>query len=169
MSDSHRVLAVVFSDSGHTIASVAELVPMLERAGEEVRTEAVHAKGLWRRANPLAVVQRAFGALLERSGRIEAPVEDPAGYDLVILACPVWAGGIPAPVRGYLDRVRDRLPRLAFLITCGGEPGDMVDKLTAAAGQAPVAVVLIRNADERDGKDVDMLHAFAGEIEAALG
>ena len=106
---------------------------------------------------------------MERSGRIEAPVEDPAGYDLVILACPVWAGGIPAPVRGYLDRVRDRLPRLAFLITCGGEPGDMVDKLTAAAGQEPVAVVLIRNADERDGKDVDMLHAFAGEIEAALG
>lgn len=169
MSDGHRLLAVVFSESGHTIASVAELVPMLERAGEDVQTEAVHPKGLWRRPNPLAFVQRAFGALLERSGKIETPVEDPAGYDLVILACPIWAGGVPAPVRGYLDRVRDRLPRLAFLITHGDEPGDIVDRLTEAAGQAPIATVLIHNAEERDGKDIDKLHGFAGEIEAALG
>ena len=42
---------------------------------------------------------------------------DPAKYDLVILASPIWAGTVSSPMRSYMMKNRDKLDRTAIFLT----------------------------------------------------
>jgi hypothetical protein len=42
---------------------------------------------------------------------------DPADYDLVILASPIWAGTVSSPMRGYITENREKLDRTAVFLT----------------------------------------------------
>ncbi len=42
---------------------------------------------------------------------------DPADYDLVILASPIWAGTVSSPMRGYMTENREKLNRTAVFLS----------------------------------------------------
>ena len=44
----------------------------------------------------------AFKSFIGLGSKIEKPAYDPGAYDLVVLATPVYAGGVPPQVRSYL-------------------------------------------------------------------
>ncbi|PZQ10832.1 MAG: hypothetical protein DI564_15180 [Rhodanobacter denitrificans] len=48
------------------------------------------------------------------------PTRDPADYDLLVLATPVWVGHVASPMRSFLQGYRSTLRRVAFFCTCGG-------------------------------------------------
>ncbi len=58
-------------------------------------------------------------------GEINPTEHDPSEYDLVILASPVWAGSVSAPMRGYMTQNAGKLTRTAvFLTNDSGQVGD---------------------------------------------
>ncbi len=73
------------------------------------------------RRGVFGLLSAARDAILRRTARIEEPAHDPADYDLVVIGTPVWGWSPSAPVRGYLARVRDRLPQVAFFAVARGQ------------------------------------------------
>jgi hypothetical protein len=54
--------------------------------------------------------------------KIDKTQYDPADYDLVILASPIWAGTVSSPMRGYIKENGEKLERTAlFLSNDSGE------------------------------------------------
>jgi menaquinone-dependent protoporphyrinogen IX oxidase len=58
-----------------------------------------------------------------RQGASKADVEitplkvDPSSYELVVMASPVWAGNVSAPMRAFIKKYRDSLPKTAVFLT----------------------------------------------------
>lgn len=50
-------------------------------------------------------------------GEINPTEHDPSDYDLVVLASPVWAGSVSAPMRGYMTLNAEKLTRTAVFLT----------------------------------------------------
>ena len=62
---------------------------------------------------------------------------DPAGYGVIVLGSPVWAGTFAPPLRTFLEENREALggKRLAaFLCSSGGKAAGAFEKLRAEAG-----------------------------------
>ena len=45
---------------------------------------------------------------------------DPAGYDKVILVCPVWAFELADPMKLYLQQYGKSIKSYSLIVTCGG-------------------------------------------------
>jgi hypothetical protein len=92
-------------------------------------------------------------------------MKDPSGYDLVVVGSPVWARSMAGPVRSYLAQVRGRITQLAAFCTEAGAGGETVlDTISQAAGQRPVASLVIRQSDVDAGRLDPMAQAFADAI-----
>ncbi|MDR2514694.1 MAG: hypothetical protein LBD02_05735 [Christensenellaceae bacterium] len=70
-------------------------------------------------------VRAALGCALdeirfdEKAHEISAGL-DPAGFERVILMCPVWAFNLPEPMTLYLKRYGAGIGRYRLAVTCGG-------------------------------------------------
>jgi menaquinone-dependent protoporphyrinogen IX oxidase len=42
-------------------------------------------------------------------------------YDLVLIGTPIWACTMASPVRSFLQEYKEKLPRVAFFCTMGGD------------------------------------------------
>jgi len=76
------------------------------------------------------VVERGMGnfalaldAMFTRAPAIAAPGHDPADYDLIVCAGPIWMGKIASPIRSYVKHHASSLKRVAFICICGGALG----------------------------------------------
>lgn len=45
---------------------------------------------------------------------------EPAGYDRVILMCPIWGFQLPEPMKAYLNQQKAGIKRYRLAVTCGG-------------------------------------------------
>lgn len=145
-----RTLVVYYSRTGNTRrvarAIAAELHSDLEELADPMERQGTW--GFWR---------CAFEAWFGRTVRLHALAHDPASYDLVIVGTPVWFGRPSSPVRTFLQRYREQLPRVAFFLTHGGSARERVlAAMAACAGRAPVARMAVRERD-LDGGDADGL------------
>lgn len=61
--------------------------------------------------------------LFNRSPEIDLPELDPQAYELIVFVAPVWMGRIAPPLRAVLARMRNRVPRYAFVSLSGGADG----------------------------------------------
>lgn len=82
-----------------------------------------------------------FTAILPGCPRAKKGIADPvipetidvSGYDLVILATPVWAGSTTPVIHGALNALIGTSGKKAFLVaTCGGSPGGAFDQMKPA-------------------------------------
>jgi menaquinone-dependent protoporphyrinogen IX oxidase len=128
-----RALVVYFSRTGKVRRVAQAIAEELGADGEEI----VDTRN---RRGPLGLLSAARDAVLRRTARIEEPVHDPAAYDLVVIGTPVWGWSPSAPVRGYLARVRGRLPDVAFFAVARGQgAGRAVRVMASLAGKEPRA------------------------------
>ena len=72
-------------------------------------------------------------------GEITPTEHDPSEYDLVVLASPVWAGSVSAPMRGYMTQNAEKLTRTAVFITNdSGQVGDAFIEIREILPNSPV-------------------------------
>ena len=83
----------------------------------ELITEPVNRKGIigW---------MRSGGQNSRREAADINPTQyDPSDYDLVVLASPVWAGAVSAPMRGYMTQNAEKLVKTAVFLS--NDSGDV--------------------------------------------
>jgi hypothetical protein len=110
-------------------------------------------------------LRAVFDALYQREVRIVAPEITFARYRAVVIATPVWASNVSAPLRTWLKRHAMALPDVAFVCTYGGSGAQSVLKdLADLAGKAPVAELALRDAEIRLGKCSAKLDDFGKAV-----
>jgi len=105
-----KVLTVYFTRSGNTERVVKKIH---ESIGGDVEliTESVNRKGI------VGWLKTGSSNSKREVGQIGETMYDPADYDLVILASPIWAGTVSSPMRGYLTKNREKLNRTAVFLS----------------------------------------------------
>jgi len=95
---------------------------------------------------------------------------NPAGYALVVIASPVWAGRLSAPMRTYLMRFAGRIGALAAMWVSGsGLPYKAVgEEIRQIAGRAPLATASFAERDVRAGKADAELDRLAQTLRLGL-
>lgn len=157
-----KILVVYYSRTGVTAQMATRLAGRLGADIEEIvdRTD---------RSGPSGFVRSMIDALAERSIPIGAAVHDPASYSIVVIATPVWAHHVAAPVRTWLGAYRNRLHRVAFLCTLGGSGANAVfEQMARLSGKSPVARCKIDAHDLRDHASVRLLDVFCDRLSRKL-
>jgi flavodoxin len=156
------VLVVYYSRSGATAHAAKALATRLGADLEEIVERSD-------RSGPLGFVRSIIDVLGERPATINAVKHDPSSYELVVIATPVWAHRVAAPVRTWLTAYRARLPRVAFLCTFGGRGAEpALGQMADITGRPPLARCQIDARDIRDGTQVRLLELFAERLERKL-
>lgn len=145
-------LIAFYSMSGHTRDLANEIRNVVDADIEEIH-EPRERHGL------SGTVRALFDAVTRRTPPIRKPDRDPAGYDLLLLGGPVWAGRMAAPVRSYARRYGAQAPHVAFFCTEGGKGADTAfADLERLCGHRPRATLV-----------VDAAHLAPDAHRAALG
>ena len=127
-----KVLTVYYTRSGNTESVVKRIQESL--GGDiELISEPTSRKGMlgWLRSG---------GENSRRTvAEINPPKFNPVDYDLVILASPIWAGVVSAPMRGYMVGYKDKLERTAvFLSNDSGDVEKALAEIYELLGKAPL-------------------------------
>jgi len=112
-----KTLVVCFSRTGQT-AKVAEHIA--HQLNADKLEEILEMQG---RRGPLGYVRSAWEALVGISPPLSSTHVDPSEFQVVVLACPVWMSRIASPMRTYLIKEENKLPRVALVVTEGGSGG----------------------------------------------
>lgn len=154
------VLVVFYSESGNTRAVADALDKALDATLEPLSAPALQDRfGFW------MTCWRAFGALTGRAAHIDAPKHDPAGFDLVILASPVWAGRLSTPMRGYLQRFGNRCRDVAFVTTqTGATARGAMSEFARLTGKPATSTLCVSDADRRTHHDAKKIADFAESL-----
>ena len=140
------IAVVYYSRTGNTQTVAQELARRL--SADVYAIQDVHS-----RRGVFGFLRAVFDALHQREVRIVAPEITFARYRAVVIATPVWASNVSAPLRTWLKRHAASLPDVAFVCTYGGSGAQGVLKdLADLAGKAPVAELALRDAEIRLGK-----------------
>jgi flavodoxin len=105
-----NTLIVYFTRTGNTEKIATALQAELAADLEEI-TEKGSRRG------PLGWLKSGRQGASKADVEIQPLEADPAGYELVVLASPVWAGNVSAPMRAFIKRYRDSLPETAIFLT----------------------------------------------------
>jgi flavodoxin len=136
-SPNGKTLVAYYSMSGNTRTLAEEIRLTLGADIDEIR-EPRQRRGF------TGVIRALFDALRQREPPIEPPTHDPAGYDLLVLGGPIWAGRLASPVRTYAHRYATQAPHIAFFCTEGGNGGARafaeLERLIARAPDATLEV-----------------------------
>jgi len=154
-----KPLVVYYSRTGNTGMVAEALADMLSCPAEGI-VDTQKRSGLvgWLRSGK----QAARGETTDL-----APLEhDLAGFDLVVIGTPVWAGTMSTPVRSFLEMHRDSLPEVAFFCTAGGDnTAQTFADMQACCGREPVARLAVsRKMIKKEGWR-PAVERFAGEVQ----
>lgn len=158
MAKSFRTLVVSYSRTGLT-KKVADLVA--EQLGAEKIEEVSESV---RRIGWLGYLRSAWEASVETTPLIQSPQFDPAEFDVVVLAAPVWMSKLASPMRTYLVKMERRLPRIAFIVTEGGSGGHRVlQQMRELCHKMPLTELVITE-DEIRKSPVTRVKAFCEKL-----
>ncbi len=104
----------------------------------------------------------------QNSRRVAAEIDpmeyNPSEYDLVVLASPVWAGAVSAPMRGYMTLNAEKLTRTAvFLSNDSGEVEDAFAEIGGILPNRPVVEGALQRSRIKDEFE-STVSAFIDEI-----
>jgi menaquinone-dependent protoporphyrinogen IX oxidase len=105
-----KTLIVYYTRTGNTKKIVDALQAELAADVEEI-TEKSSRRG------PLGWLKSGRQGASKADVEIQPLKADPSSYELVVLASPVWAGNVSAPMRALMKRYRDTLPDTAVFLT----------------------------------------------------
>ena len=152
---SEQILVVYFSRSGRTGSLAVAIAESLHGDLEEIAERRS-------RTGVFGSMRSGWEAVRERPAVIDAPMRDPASYDLVVIGTPVWAWTMSSPVRAYLTATKGHLRDVAFFCTLGGFGARRAfDQMQSLSGKAPRAVCYARQKDMESGAYRERVASFA--------
>jgi flavodoxin len=154
-----KTLVVYYSRKGHT-AQVAEQIAKELGADIDIIVDKKGRGGLggWLSAGK--------ESMKDIPANIEEPKRDPAGYELVVIGSPIWAGRISTPTRAYLRRYASKFPDVAFFISCFGDNEGMFEYMASLAGKAPKATIFVPNKEQKAGAHAAKVKEFIEKLRA---
>jgi menaquinone-dependent protoporphyrinogen IX oxidase len=152
-----RTLVVYYSRKGHTAGLAGQIAKEL---GAE--TDVIVDKN--KRGGPVGWLGAGRESMKDVPADIEEPRCDPAGYELVVVGSPVWAGRISTPARAYLRRYAGKFPELAFFVSCAGDNEGVFEYMATLAGKAPKATLVVPNKEQKAGAHPAKVQEFAGKL-----
>jgi flavodoxin len=127
-----KTLVVYYSRSGKTKMAAKELAKGLDCDVENL-VDNKSRKGI------LGYILAGRDAVTKRTTSIQPVKYDPSKYDMVVLCTPTWASNMAPAIRTYIEKYKDNLKRIAFLVTQGGGcNGKVYENLETATGQKAV-------------------------------
>lgn len=140
-----KSLVVYYSRTGNTGKIARELADALQSDIEEI-------KDTKKRSGILGWLRSVRDAMNGSLTVLEDPVNDPAGYDLIIIGTPIWASHVSSPVRTYIHQKQAKFNQVAFFSTAGGDnfTGPFND-MRELSGKSPVATLGVRGKEIKDG------------------
>lgn len=153
-----RTLVVYYSLTGNTRTVATALASDLAADLEELRCSR-YEQGIW------GFMRAGYDNWKGRLPSMVPLQHSPAGYEQVVVAGPIWAFHAAAPIRAYLTQERDRLPRVAFLLTHGGSAAARsLSEMQNIVGHSPVAHLVLKEADIKGCRFGASLSEFAGRL-----
>jgi menaquinone-dependent protoporphyrinogen IX oxidase len=151
-----KSLVVYYSASGNNKALAENLG---KRLGSDV--EGINAGGKLEGMNiPIA----AFKSFIGLGSKIGNPKYDPGAYDLVVLATPVYAGGVPAQVRSYLKLSKGKIKNLAVAsVSGGGDNPKAIKGVEDLAGKKAAVVIELKAIEDNTCKNKKMFPKLSAE------
>jgi NAD(P)H-dependent FMN reductase len=157
-----NVLIVYYSRSGVTARVAKALTAQLDADVEEIVERSD-------RSGALGFVRSIIDVLSERPAKISAVKHDPSSYELVVIATPVWAHRVAAPVHTWVTAYRASLHRIAFLCTLGGSGAESaLGQMTRICGRPLAAQCTINSHDIKSGAEPRLLDLFAERLARRL-
>jgi len=105
-----KTLIIYFTRTGNTKKIVEELQSGLAADMEEITEEGS-------RRGPLGWLKSGRQGASKADVEIKPIGSDPSRYELVVLASPVWAGNVSAPMRAFIKSYGETLPETAVFLT----------------------------------------------------
>lgn len=104
----------------------------------------------------------------QNSQRVAAEINpteyEPSDYDLVVLASPIWAGAVSAPMRGYMKKNAEKLGRTAvFLSNDSGDVANALAEIREILPSPPLVEGALQRAKIKDEFDATV-NSFIEEI-----
>ena len=154
-----RTLVVFFSRTGTTKKAAEAIAAKLE-----ADLEAVTDKTNW--SGPIGFIKGGRAAMKGKSSGIDAPKNDPGGYDLVVIGSPVWAGRITPAIRAYLEKFGPALKRVAFFTTQGGANRQKIfdDYRGLVPGLEPAAELMLLTKTVAKGEVEEAITEFCRKL-----
>ncbi len=153
-----KILVACYSRTGTTKQVCEELAATLGADIEQI----VDAK---KRSGIFGYLGGGRDAMKKKPTVIGPSRYDPAQYDLVIAASPVWAGHIAPALRTYLAQHKGKIKQAAFLCTMGGsgDAGAFAD-MKELTGLEPAARLTLLQREVKSGQHAAKLKEFAGKL-----
>lgn len=158
------ILIVYYSETGQTRALAETLAAALNAPVERLEAPGLPG-GRW------GFLVRVWQSLRRVPARITEPASDPAGYSLVVVGSPVWAGRIASPTRAWLRRFGKRVQTgAAFVSYAQSGARDALAEMDRLMPGRVCARLSVSDEDRAQGRDRSKIGEFAAALmRAAAG
>jgi len=151
-------LVIYYSFSGITRAVATALADELGADTEEIHCGR-YSPGFW------GSVRAAWDSWRGHLPIIEPLAHVPSRYEFVVVGGPIWAFRPATPVRAFLREYTLPGARLAFFLTHGGSAARRsLHEMERLAGRAPIATLVVREADVKNGTFVPAASSFVAAL-----
>ena len=152
-----RFLTVYVTRTGNT-ERIAKKVFETLGGNIELITEQMNRKGI------IGWIRTGSQNSRREAAEIDPMEYNPSEYDLVILASPVWAGAMSAPMRGYMTQNAENLTRTAvFLTNDSGEVDEAFEEICEILPTRPDVMGSLQRSKIKDDFE-STVSAFIDEI-----
>ena len=154
-----KVLIAYYSRTGNNEKLANELQLKLECDIEKI-IDTVNRKGVW------GFLKGGYQASRKKMSRIEPIKKDPSGYDLVIIAYPLWGNRMPPPIRKYIFDNKNNFNRVALMSVSGRGKGNdkTVPDFETAVGKKASAILMLSQTEKKRGGYEEKLKEFSESI-----
>lgn len=115
---------------------------------------------------PRSTLRCVLDSLLHRRPPVVYEGPDPGDFRTVVLVAPVWMYRLAGPMRSFVAKHRERLPRVAFIATQGsGGATRACSEIARILGRAPIASTAFLQREIDDGSGITRLLAFGDALQ----
>ena len=134
-----KIIVISYSFTGNNRALAASLAAAL---GAE------HAEITERKRRAMGTI--VLDVMLNRTPKVDVPVENVAAYDWLLFVGPVWMGQVASPFRACFKQLGPQIARYAFISISGGADGPnpkLAGELESRLGKQPACTIDLHIAD----------------------
>ena len=154
-----RVLIVYYSRTG-TTKKVAEILKQKLNCDSEEIIDTKDRKG------PMGYMLGGRDAMKEILTEIKPIEKNPADYDLVIIGTPDWASNMTPAIRTYITAQKDKLKKVAFLVTYSGSGLEKtLKRIGDLSGIQPTATLDFKTAEVAKNQTEEKINQFIAKLQ----
>ena len=156
-----KTLVVFYSRTGNTSVVASKIAALLNADTDRI----LGPQGY---DGSFGFARALLHSISDRRVTINPTKIKPAGYDLVVIGGPVWAGRVANPVRSYLRQFGHTFRQVAYFVTLSGASADKaLAHMQIVSGKRPISTLAITQQDLASSSYDLMARNFARSLQQA--